>query len=49
MSVCVHRNDTPLAASHQGTVKAEQKLRMSDTLWLNIPVIKKIIDPAALT
>ena len=39
MSVCVHRNDTSMAASHQGTVKAEQKLQMSDIFWLNIPVI----------
>ena len=43
MSVCAHRNDTSTAASHQGTVKAEQKLHMSHIFWLNIPVIKKII------
>lgn len=31
------------AASHQGTVKAERSLPMSDIFWLNIPVIKEII------
>lgn len=50
--LCVCTEMTALTtASHQGTIKAEQKLHMSSIFWLNIPVINKLfyhIDPAAL-